>query len=173
MGVLLDTLKLRLGAAVADSHDRLGDETLVVARDSAVEVLTFLRDDPETLFDLLVDQTAVDYLGREPRFEVVVHLRSHAKKHRIRVKIPLTGSDPSMPTLSGIWKGCNWLEREIFDMYGIRFEGHPDLRRILMYESFEGFPLRKDYPVQRRQPIVPERDPIQNPWPARETNLKI
>lgn len=172
MGAILDALKARFGAAIVDAHEKLGDETAVVAPENVVEVLTFLRDDPAMSFDLIVDETAVDYHGREPRFEVVVHLRSHAHRHFVRVKVPVGGEEPSMPTLSGLWKGCNWLEREIWDMYGIRFEGHPDLRRILMYESFEGHPLRKDYPVDRRQPIVPERDPIRNPWPPRETNLK-
>jgi len=101
----------------------------------------------------------VDYLDkRTPRFEVVYHLYSLSKNHRLRVKIPVAGEDPVVDSLTPLWKGANWLEREVWDMFGIRFRGHPDLRRILLYEQFEGYPLRKDYPVNYRQPLVKERE---------------
>ncbi len=172
MGQLIEKLRSRFGAKILDSHERLGEETLVVARDGALEIFRHLRDDPEMAFDVLMDLTAVDYLGRSPRFEVVSHLLSLRKGHRLRVKIGVDGEDPWVHSLADLWQSANWAEREAFDMFGIRFEGHPDLRRILMYDSFEGYPLRKDYPVARRQPIVPERDPIENPWPPRGFGAK-
>jgi NADH-quinone oxidoreductase subunit C len=168
VGTLVDTLRARFGGEILDAHDRLGEETVVVKRERALEVHRFLRDDPETALDFLSDLTAVDYLGRTPRFEVVSHLFSSSKRHRLRVKVPVPEGDCWAHSLVPLWKSANWLEREAFDMMGIRFEGHPDLRRILMYAEFEGHPLRKDYPHTRRQPLVPERDPVENPWPARK-----
>ena len=85
----------------------------------------------------------------------------------MRVKIRVTEDEAWVPSVSSLWKAANWLEREVWDMFGIRFSGHPDLRRILMYEEFRGHPLRKDYPVSKRQPLVEERDPVNNPWPKR------
>ena len=167
MGKLVDTIRERFADKIVDAHDRLGDETVVVARDHALEVYRFLRDDPEMAFDFLIDLTAVDYFGKTPRFEVVGHLFSLPKCHRLRVKVPVDEKDCRAPSLSSLWKSANWLEREVFDMFGIRFDGHPDLRRILMYPEFEGHALRKDYPHNRRQPIIPERDPVENPWPPR------
>ncbi len=128
------------------------------------DALGVLRDDAELRFDLLADVTAVDYLGRTPRFEVVYILRSTVSHHRLRVKVPVDGPDPVVPTATGVWKSALWGERETFDMFGIRFAGHPDLRRILMYPEFEGHPLRKDYPLNQRWSLVPERDPITQPW---------
>jgi NADH-quinone oxidoreductase subunit C len=167
VGTRIDTLRARFGAKILDAHDRLGDETVIVARDDAPEVFRFLRDDPEMAFDFLMDLTAVDYLGKTPRFELVTHLFSLPKRHRLRVKVPIGEGDCWAHTLTPLWKSANWLEREAFDMYGIRFEGHPDLRRILMYPEFSGAPLRKDYAHNFRQPLIPERDPIENPWPPR------
>jgi NADH-quinone oxidoreductase subunit C len=128
------------------------------------EALRVLRDDPELRFDLLADLTAVDYLGRSPRFEVVYQLQSIAQHHRLRLKILVDDPEPVVPTASGVWKSALWAEREAFDMFGIRFAGHPDLRRILMYPEFQGHPLRKDYPLNKRWALVPERDPITQPW---------
>ena len=161
---VLPRVQEALGDAVLESHEQAGDETIVVPRERWVEVMRALRDRPELAFDMLTDLTAVDYLGREPRFEVVAHLYSLPHNERLRVKAGLPGSDPTIATLVPLWKGANWLEREAYDMFGIRFEGHPDLRRILLYEEFEGYPLRKDYPVNKRQPLVPERDPIAQGW---------
>ena len=93
-------------------------------------------------------------LGRKPRFEVVYHLYSLAKNHRVRIKVPLEESDAKLPSVVSLWSGANWLERETYDMYGIRFDGHPDLKRIYLYEEFEGHPLRKDYPKEKRQPLI-------------------
>ena len=149
--------------------DMRGQAVVTAAADVAIDALKTLRDDPELRFDLLADLTAVDYFGRAPRWEVVYQLRSIQHGHRLRVKVPVDGDDPVVPTATGVWKSANWAEREAYDMFGIRFAGHPDLRRILMYPEFQGHPLRKDYPLNQRWSLVPERDPIKQPWyPRRE-----
>src|SRR5215510_3268770 len=152
---------------IAESYTQHGNETVVIQREDALAVFRKLHDDPEFAFDLLADLTAVDFFGQEPRFEIVYHLCSIPRNHRLRVKIRVPEDDVVVPSVSSIWKSGNWLEREVWDMFGIRFADHPDLRRILMYEEFRGYPLRKDYPVAKRQPIVEERDPINDPWPKR------
>ena len=136
----------------------------MIDRADALEVLGELKENADFAFNLLVDLTAADFFGKEPRFEVVYHLHSLTHNHRIRVKIRLSEDETQTPSISALWKSANWLEREVWDMFGISFSGHPDLRRILMYEEFRGHPLRKDYPVNKRQPLVEERDPITNPW---------
>ncbi|HET7874430.1 MAG TPA: NADH-quinone oxidoreductase subunit C [Methylomirabilota bacterium] len=156
---ILARLRERCGAQVLEIHDHRGDHTAVLAREALVPALQFLRDDPALGFDLLVDITAVDYLkfpGREdgPRFEVVYHLYSVPHNHRVRLKVPVEQDDAVVPTATGLWPIANWLEREVWDMFGIRFEEHPDLRRLLLYEEFVGHPLRKDYPIDRRQPLL-------------------
>lgn len=155
----LPYLRDKLGPKIVDSHSFRGDETIVIRREEAREILRFLKEDPELDFNFLVDITAADYLGKkEPRFEVVYHLSSLRTKQRLRVKVPVPEADPAVDSLTPLWKGANWLEREAWDMYGIRFRDHPDLRRILLYEEFQGHPLRKDYPVNQCQPLVPERE---------------
>jgi NADH-quinone oxidoreductase subunit C len=151
---LLDTN----AAALAATHGNFGDATALVDPARLVDVMRFLRDDAECQFDMLTDVTAVDYLGEEPRFELVYHLYSLAKNKRVRVKARVGEKAPEIPTLCGLWASANWMEREVWDLYGIRFTGHPDLRRILLYEEFEGHPLRKDYPKERRQPLVGPRN---------------
>jgi NADH-quinone oxidoreductase subunit C len=148
----------KFGAMILESHALHGDETVVVRREGLLEIVRFLKEDPKLDFDFLADLTAVDYLGKkEPRFEAVYHLLSLQSHRRIRVKVPVPEDQPEVDSLTPLWKGANWLEREVWDMFGIRFRGHPDLRRILLYEEFRGYPLRKDYPVNQRQPLVPER----------------
>jgi NADH-quinone oxidoreductase subunit C len=145
--------------------DEMRGQAVVVAPvDGLANALRTLRDDPELAFDLLADVSAVDYLGRTPRFEVVYQLQSIAKHHRLRIKVPVDGSEPVVPSATSIWKSAHWAEREVFDMFGIGFAGHPDLRRILMYPEFQGHPLRKDYPLNQRWSLVPERDPLTQPW---------
>ena len=156
---IVANLRERFGAAVVEAHDQHGDETVVVRRESLVEILRHCRDVPALAFDMLTDLTAVDYLkfpGREdgPRFEVVYHLYSLAHNHRLRVKVRVEEDDAVVPTAVPIWPIANWLEREVWDMFGIPFDGHPDLRRLLLYEEFVGHPLRKDYPINRRQPLI-------------------
>jgi len=151
-------LREKFGAAILDAHAFRGDETVVVGPERLIELARFLKDDGATAFDFLVDITAVDYLGKkQPRFEVVYHLLSLRSRARFRVKVPLPEEKPEVDSLTPLWKAANWLEREVWDMFGIRFRGHPDLRRILLYEEFRGYPLRKDYPVNQRQPLMPER----------------
>lgn len=148
--------------AVVATHAQHGDATAVVASARVVEVLRFLRDAPGLDFDMLADLCAVDYLGhpdREgPRFEVVYHLLSTKHLHRVRVKAGVPEVPAQIDSAVEVWPAANWLEREVFDLYGIRFRNHPDLRRLLLYEEFEGHPLRKDYPKERRQPLVGPRN---------------
>jgi len=147
-----------LPGAVRDTHALVGDATACVEPGRIVELMRFLRDDETLRFEMLADLTAVDFPHREPRFEVVYHLYSIEKKHRVRIKAPVSASDCVIDSICEVWPSANWLEREVFDMYGIRFAGHPDLRRLLLYDEFEGHPLRKDYPKERRQPLVGPRN---------------
>ena len=136
-----------------------GMPTVYVSRERLVETMRALRDTPELRYAFLADVTAVDYLPREPRYEVVYLLASlgatgfgdTAKRLRVKVRVP--GEDPGVPTISGLWKAANWAERELWDMFGIRVDGHQDLRRILMPEDWEGHPMRRDYPVQIKEPV--------------------
>jgi NADH-quinone oxidoreductase subunit C len=150
----LDRLQAEFGDAVLSTHSKLGDDTCVVKKERIVDVLRFLRDEPALQFNFASDLTAVDYLGREPRFEVVYHLYSIPRKQRVRIKALVGEDDPAIDSVVSLYAGLNWFEREVWDMYGIRFNGHPDLRRMFMYRSFEGHALRKDYPKERRQPLV-------------------
>jgi NADH-quinone oxidoreductase subunit C len=161
--MLLDKLKEKFGAAITASSNALGEDTVVIARDQAAEVFRTLHDDAEFAFEFLIDVTGVDWPERRTRFEVVYQLKSISKNQRLRVKIHLETDDAWVPSAYPVWKSADWLERECFDMFGVEFRGHPDLRRILMYDSFIGHPLRKDYPFQKRQPIVSEIDPITKP----------
>jgi len=165
-------LTLLPGATPFTGEAARGQAVIVLERSALPAALHTLRDHAETRFEMLSDLTAVDYLGRTPRFEVVYELYSLSLNHRLRMKVPVPEDDPVVPTASGVWKSANWAEREAWDMFGIRFAGHPDLRRILMYPEFEGHPLRKDYPVHRRQPLVPERDPVTQPWYPRRTGAR-
>ena len=152
-------LRERFAGRILATHVFRGDETVVIPREGLREIFSFLKEDAKLDFNFLTDITAVDYLGKkEPRLEVVYHLYSLRAKHRLRVKVPVPEQDPVVDSLVPLWKGANWLEREVWDMFGIRFNGHPDLRRVLLYEEFQGHPLRKDYPVNQRQPLVPERE---------------
>ena len=156
---ILERLRQRFGAAIVETHDFRGDHTAIVRRDAITDVLRKCRDEPELAFDVLMDLTAVDYAkfpGREdgPRFEVVYHLVSLQHNHRVRLKVRVEEDDAVVPTAVPLWPIANWFEREVWDMFGVRFDGHPDLRRLLMYEEFVGHPLRKDYPINRRQPLI-------------------
>ena len=122
--------------------------TIYASRDDVPRVMRALRDRPELRCALLVELTAIDYHPREPRFELVYLLVSLEHRHRFRVKVRVHGSDARVPTVSSVWPAANWLEREVWDLYGIVFDGHPDPRRLLMPEDWDGFPLRKDHPVQ-------------------------
>jgi NADH-quinone oxidoreductase subunit C len=122
--------------------------TIYVDRSAIREACALLREDSECAFDFLSDITCVDWHPSEPRFEVVYHLLSLPKKERVRLKVRLDSASPTVESLTAVWPGANFFEREIFDLFGVRFTGHPYLRRILMPEDWEGHPLRKDYPVE-------------------------
>lgn len=177
-----------LGAKVSEHHSFRGDDRIHVAAGDLVEVCRLLRDTPELHFDMLLDVTAVDYMGQgddfqigpevwdenrgimrripayrhritppprgpHPRFAVVYHFLSTRHIHRLRIKCRVPEQAPEIPSVTEIWTGANWLERETYDLYGIVFTGHPDLRRIYLYEEFKGHPLRKDYGKCDEQPL--------------------
>jgi NADH-quinone oxidoreductase subunit C len=122
--------------------------TIYVDRSALREACALLRDDPACPFNFLCDVTCVDWYPAEPRFEVVYHFLSLPKKERVRLKVRLNSSSPTVDSLCSLWPGANFFEREVFDLFGVRFAGHPYLRRIMMPEDWEGYPLRKDYPVE-------------------------
>jgi NADH-quinone oxidoreductase subunit C len=160
--LVLDKLRERFGTAILETHSDFGDDTAVVDPGAWKAVCTFLREDAALDFDLPVDLCGVDYPNRGAmgRTEVVMHLYSIGKKHRIRLKARVGDEDmegAELDSVTSIWPGMNWLEREVWDMSGVRFRGHPDLRRILMYPEFEGHPLQKTYPADRTQPLVEYR----------------
>ena len=147
-----------LGSKVLEVGQLQGDEVLILDRANLRESFRLLKEDQQLDYDFLSDITAVDYWRKkEPRFEVVYQILSLARCQRLRVRVPVPENDPSVESLTPLWRGANFLEREVWDLFGIRFIDHPDLRRILLYEEFEGHPLRKDYPVNLVQPLVPER----------------
>ncbi len=147
------TLLQKFPEAVSPAPDFRDDEAVYVTREGIVQVLRYLYSDPEAEYRLLEDICGADYPGRDKRFEVVYHLYSLKTGRHVRLKVALAEADASLPTVTGIWKGADWFEREAFDQYGIRFEGHPNLRRILNHEDFVGHPLRKDYPIKKRQKL--------------------
>jgi NADH-quinone oxidoreductase subunit C len=164
---LLSKIEAAFPGKILEHHSLYGYDVIVLNRDDAFAIFATLRDHPDFAFNLLSDLTATDFLGQEPRFELVYQLYSIPLNHRLQVKIRVPEDAAWAPSVASLWKSGDWLEREVWDMFGIKFADHPDLRRILMYEEFKGHPLRKDYPVNKRQPLVEERDPISNPWPRR------
>jgi NADH-quinone oxidoreductase subunit C len=153
--VVVEALKHAVPAEAVEPFDAPdGMPTIYVTPEHLVETCRELRDRPELRYAFAADMTVVDYMPREPRYEVVIHLASLGvagfgdTPKRLRVKVRVPGNEPVMPTLSAIWPAMNWAEREVWDMFGIHFEGHPDIRRILMPDDWEGHPARKDYPVQ-------------------------
>ncbi len=122
--------------------------TIYLDREHIREACVLLRDDAECAFNFLSDVTCVDCYPAEPRFEIVYHLLSISKKERVRLKVRLDSSSPAIESVTSVWPGANYFEREVFDLFGVRFTGHPYLRRLLMPEDWEGHPLRKDYPVE-------------------------
>jgi len=134
--------------AVAQVIEFRGETTVVVPRERLVRVAEYLAGEPSLAFSFLSDITTVDRYPIEPRFEVNYHLLSLERRERLRLKVRVPGSEAVVPTVTSVWPTANWHERENFDLFGMRFEGHPDLRRILMPDDWEGYPLRKDYPVE-------------------------
>lgn len=152
--MLSDQLKEAATAAAIDAHDsaaivdgklELGELTLTIAPEKIVDVCSFLKHDLS--FVRLSGVTAVDWFPDEPRFEVIYHLHSLDRNERLRLKCRVGGENPQIESVTSIWRGANWYEREVFDLFGVRFLNHPDLRRIMMPDYWEGHPLRKDFPV--------------------------
>jgi NADH-quinone oxidoreductase subunit C len=197
---LIQAVKDRVPEAVTASHAYRGDSTVLLRRESLLEVARLLKEDPAFQMNVLIDLTAVDFsaFGKKPspaffassgvavrplpdipdqdpwpgplgpppsadaapgtpgraRFVVVYHLFSLSRKHRLRLEVPVEEADAEVDSVSALWAAADWLEREVWDMFGIRFRGHQNLKRILMYDEFVGHPLRKDYPVNKRQPLI-------------------
>jgi len=151
---ILEPLRARFPQDLLGDSEYRGDASATVRPEAIVDIARFVRDEPALRFDMPMDITAVDYIGQQPRFEVVYHLYSTTHHHRLRLKARVPEAHPTLPSLVPVWVGANWLERETYDMYGIRFGAHPDLRRIYLYDEFEGHPLRKDYPKEKRQPLI-------------------
>ena len=153
----VEILKSRLageGVEAVPAND--GMPTVSVTRERLVDACLILRDSPELGFSVLLDAVPVDRYPREPRYEIsylLLNPGAGGPAARLRVKVQASGTDPRLPSLSSIWKSANWAEREAYDLFGIEFDGHPDLRRILMPDDWDGFPLRKDYPVQIKAPV--------------------
>jgi len=155
--VVVEHLRAWNPNAIEEVIEFRGETTIVLPRKILRSVAERCREDAALQFNLLTDATCVDRYPHEPRFELNYHLVSIPRKDKIRLKVRLDSADPVVDTLCPVWPGANWLEREIFDLMGIRFTGHPDLRRVLLPDDFEGHPLRKDFPVEgyRDVPMVP------------------
>jgi NADH-quinone oxidoreductase subunit C len=158
--MLADKLQERFADALQEVSEAHGEVTLVVSREQIADICRWLRDDLDLRYDLLTDMAGVDYLGREPRFEVVYHLYSIPHNRRLRLKVWVPESDPVVPSVTAVWRTANWHEREAFDMLGIRFADHPDLRRIYMPDDYPGHPLRKDFPILGPEVEVNPRDDV-------------
>jgi len=180
---LVDLLREKFPDAVLSSNSHRGDEVVVIPREKVLEIITFLRNDEPDL-KLLRDIVAIDLLtyktemtgggslssnevsayakthraSPEPRYYVAYNLYSITKKHSLRIRVDLKSTDLKIPSITTLYKTSDWWERYLFDMFGIEFTGHPNLQRLLMYPEFVGHPLRKDYPVRKRQPLVQEQD---------------
>lgn len=153
---VIEALKKTFLEKVSEVPDRLGDSVIRIEKDVLFKIMEFLKNRP-CEFTMLLDLTCVDYLSSKGCFEMVYHLFSISSNKRIRIKSEVRKNELDIDSLSDLWKNANWLEREIFDMFGINFKGHPDMRRLFMYEGFEGYPLCKDYPLRKRQPKIPLR----------------
>jgi NADH-quinone oxidoreductase subunit C len=145
--VILNKLSALGSGVVLGSQEFRGELTVTLTAGSIVKACTLLRDDPELEFAMLIDLTAVDRYTAEKRFEVVYHLYSLKLRRYLVLKVQADENRPEVPSVTGVWKAADWHERETFDMFGIRFSGHPDLRRLYMPEEFEYHPLRKDFPL--------------------------
>ncbi|UCD58189.1 MAG: NADH-quinone oxidoreductase subunit C [Candidatus Hydrogenedentota bacterium] len=156
--VTIRKLRERFGGRIEVVPSPLDMDTVKVKREDILDVCEFLRRDDELDYDLMRDLTCVDYIHGRPRFEIVYHLYSIYHGHEARLKVRLEEQDATIDTVTSIWVGANWYEREVYDLYGVNFNNHPDLRRILLYPEFVGHPLRKDYPIDKEQPLFEERE---------------
>jgi NADH-quinone oxidoreductase subunit C len=148
---LIEAIEARFPGETEETSLDGNDVALTIRRGSLIDVAGFLMRPPHS-YRMLLDLTCVDLRASAGAFEMVYHLNSLERPSRVRLKVRLGADVPAVDSLTGLWKNADWLEREVFDMFGVVFNGHPNLKRILMYEGFEGFPLRKDYSLRRRQP---------------------
>lgn len=146
--VVIERLRAWSPNAISEIVEFRGETTVVLPRNLLRDAAFHCRDDKSLQFNLLSDATCLDRYPVEPRFELNYHLVSIPRRSRVRLRVKLTGDDPVVDSFVPVWPGANWLEREIFDLFGIRFNNHPDLRRILLPEDWEGYPLRRDFPVE-------------------------
>lgn len=162
MSITLSKVTAKFGKDVLSTSSWRGDDCIVIRKEALVAIATFLRDDPELGYNFLADIGGVDYLTypkpQPERFAVAYHFLSMSKKHRVRIKV-YVGMGGEVDTLSSMWKTADWMEREVFDQYGIKFKNHPNLMRILNHKEFVGHPLRKDYPIKKRQ-VLSESDTL-------------
>jgi NADH-quinone oxidoreductase subunit C len=140
-------LQARFAHEIVSINEYVGELTVVVKKHHVDKICAFLKEEPELAFDSLRDVCGADYYRPDERFEVIYNIYSLKNNFRLRVKVRVEEGDPHVPTVTGVWRAANWHERETFDMYGIIFDGHPDLRRMYMPEEFEYYPLRKDFPL--------------------------
>ena len=147
--LLTNKLREKFGEQVREFTHEHGEITIVIDREALLPIMGVLRDDPDFRFNFLSYATCVDYMafGREPRYDAVYNLYSIDLKHRVRVRAAIPEDDPTIDSVYGLWQSANFMEREAFDMFGVIFRGHPDLRRILMPDDWEGHPLRKEFPL--------------------------
>ena len=145
--ILIDRVKSKFGTSIIDTYVFKDEVTHLVKKESLLDICRFLKEDGELQMNFLVDVLGVDWYPSKPRFEVVYHLYSIPRKHRLRLKVKVE-EDEKVPSVTSIWRSANWAEREVYDMFGVVFEGHPDLKRIYLPHDWEGFPLRKDYPLR-------------------------
>ena len=162
---IAETLQRALPGVSIESSEAVDQAAILVPAGALVDTARILRDTPELNFSFLAEMTAADYWPKDPRFEVVYHLANigvadfprpgmSGTPRRLRLKVRVGGESPELPTVLGIWPNADWYEREVYDLFGVVFAGHPDLRRILMPEDWEGHPARKDYPVQVKVPVT-------------------
>ena len=158
--VLIDKLNQFFNADIIDVENCLDEVSIRIEKEKIIPIVKKLKEIPEFSFEQMMDLTAVDYLNyeREKRFQMVYHFFSLTHLHRLRLKCDLDEKDSNIESISKLWLCANWYERECYDMYGINFYNHPELKRILLYEGFEGHPLRKDYPITREQPLLPLKE---------------
>jgi len=145
--VILQKLQAKFGDAIVESNEFRDELTVVVRKDRLVELCTYLKEDRGLRYDLLVDLCGIDMYTPVKRFGVIYNVYSLKNRHRLRLKTFTEDEQPQVPTVTGVWSTANWHERETYDMFGILFDGHPDLRRIYMPDDFEYHPLRKDFPL--------------------------
>ena len=171
---LIAALAAAVPGAVLEAYEFVGETTAKVAPEHLVEACRYLKEMEG--FTYLVDETAVDWKDRQPRFDVLLLLHSFSRgQERLRLKVGVA-EDGACPTVTGVWETANWMEREAFDMYGVRFDGHPDLRRILTWDGFQGHPLRKDFPIEgidTGAAIYPDRYPEGGGPGPKDTNRKV